>query len=129
MPAGPRGYGAPEPRPGREVSFVEELAAALPDGAVVTDPDVLEGYRYDRTTWLTPGHPIALAFPTTTAQVAAAVGVAAGTTSRSSHGAPAAACAAGPRRSTVPSPSASSGWTASSRSIPSTSSRGWNRGS
>jgi glycolate oxidase len=59
------------------VSFVDELAAALPDGAVVTDPDLLEGYRYDRTTWLTPGHPVALALPTTTAQVAAAVGVAA----------------------------------------------------
>jgi glycolate oxidase len=59
------------------VSFVDELAAVLPDGAVVTDPDLLEGYRYDRTTWLTPGHPVALALPTTTAQVAAAVGVAA----------------------------------------------------
>jgi glycolate oxidase len=59
------------------VGFVEELAAALPDGAVVTDPDVLETYRYDRTQWLTPGHPVAAAFPTTTAQVAAAVTVAA----------------------------------------------------
>jgi glycolate oxidase len=59
------------------VSFVDELAAVLPDGAVVTDPDLLEGYRYDRTTWLTPGHPVALALPTTTAQVAAAITVAA----------------------------------------------------
>jgi glycolate oxidase len=57
------------------VSFIEELAAALP-GAVVTDPDLVEGYRYDRTTWLTPGHPVAVAFPTTTAQVATAVTVA-----------------------------------------------------
>lgn len=59
------------------MTFVDELAAALPDGAVVTDPDVLEGYRHDRTTWLTPGHPTAAAFPTTTAQVAAAIKVAA----------------------------------------------------
>jgi glycolate oxidase len=58
------------------VAFVEELLAALPAGTVVTDPDLLEGYRYDRTTWLTPGHPVAVAFPTTTAQVAAAVAVA-----------------------------------------------------
>jgi glycolate oxidase len=80
------------------VGFVEELAAALPDGAVVTDPDVLETYRYDRTQWLTPGHPVAAAFPTTTAQVAAAVTVAAATGCRSSRGAPARACAAARRR-------------------------------
>jgi glycolate oxidase len=59
------------------MGFVDELAAALPDGAVVTDPDILEGYRHDRTTWLTPGFPVAAAFPTTTAQVAAAIKVAA----------------------------------------------------
>jgi glycolate oxidase len=59
------------------MAFVDELAAALPEGAVVTDTDVLEGYRHDRTTWLTPGHPVAAAFPTTTAQVADAVKVAA----------------------------------------------------
>jgi glycolate oxidase len=59
------------------MAFVEELAAILPDGAVATDPDVLEGYRYDRTTWLTPGRPVAVAFPSTTEQVAAAVGLAA----------------------------------------------------
>jgi glycolate oxidase len=58
-------------------AFVEELAAALPEGAVVTDRDVLETYRWDRTTWIEPGHPAAACFPTTTAQVAAAVKVAA----------------------------------------------------
>lgn len=58
------------------MGFVEELAAALPDRAVVTDPDILEGYRHDRTTGLTPGHPIAAAFPTTTGEVAAAVKIA-----------------------------------------------------
>jgi glycolate oxidase len=59
------------------VTFVDELAAALPTGGVVTDPDVLEAYRWDRTLWIEPGHPTAAAFPTTTAQVAAAVKVAA----------------------------------------------------
>jgi glycolate oxidase len=59
------------------MTFVEELAAALPDGAVVTDPDVLETYRYDRTQWVTPGRPAAAAFPTTTQQVATAVRLAA----------------------------------------------------
>ena len=58
------------------MAFVEDLAAALPDGAVVTDPDLVEGYRYDRTTWLTPGRPAAVAFPSSTAEVATAVGVA-----------------------------------------------------
>jgi glycolate oxidase len=59
------------------VGFIEELGAVMPDGAVVTDRDVLETYRHDRTTWLTPGHPIAAAFPTDTNEVAAAVKVAA----------------------------------------------------
>jgi glycolate oxidase len=59
------------------VGFTDELAAALSEGAVVTDPDVLEGYRHDRTSWLVPGHPVAAAFPRTTAEVAAAVKVAA----------------------------------------------------
>ena len=59
------------------MGFVEEVAAALPDGAVMTDPDLLEGYRYDRTDWLTPGQPAAAAFPRSTDEVAAAVKVAA----------------------------------------------------
>ena len=56
---------------------IDELAAALPDGAVITDPDILETYRYDRTDWLTPGHPACVVFPRSTAEVAAAVKVAA----------------------------------------------------
>ncbi len=59
------------------MAFLDELAAALPDGAVVTDVDLLETYRRDRTDWLTPGQPQAAAFPRTTAEVAAAVKVAA----------------------------------------------------
>ncbi|MEX1178543.1 MAG: FAD-linked oxidase C-terminal domain-containing protein [Nitriliruptor sp.] len=57
--------------------FVEQLGDALPAGALVTDPDVLETYRYDRTEWIEPGTPLAAVFPTTTEQVAAAVRAAA----------------------------------------------------
>jgi glycolate oxidase len=63
-------------------TFVEELGDALPDGAVVTDPDILETYRFDRTEWVVPGKPAAAAFPTTTAEVSTAVRVAA------AHGVP-----------------------------------------
>jgi glycolate oxidase len=59
------------------VSFLAELGAALPEGTVLTDPDVTDRFRMDRTTWLTPGCPVAVALPTTTAEVAAAVKVAA----------------------------------------------------
>jgi glycolate oxidase len=59
------------------VVFDEELAAALPAGAVVTDPDVLESYRHDRTVWVEPGQPAAAVLPTTTEQVATAVRIAA----------------------------------------------------
>ncbi len=59
------------------MGFIEELAAALPERAVITDADVLDTYRYDRTDWVTPGHPQAAAFPTSTSEVAAAVKIAA----------------------------------------------------
>ncbi len=59
------------------MSFERDLRDALGDGAVFTDPDLLESYRHDRTTWLTAGQPAAAAFPTRTAEVAAAIRVAA----------------------------------------------------
>ncbi|MFA9428877.1 FAD-binding oxidoreductase [Egicoccus sp. AB-alg2] len=59
------------------MTFLEQLAEALPDGALVTDPDIVEGYRYDRTDWVQPGQPVGVAFATTTEHVAAAVKVAA----------------------------------------------------
>ena len=59
------------------MGFVGELGAALPDGAVITDPDLLETYRHDRTTWIEPGMPAAAAFPSTTGEVQAAIRVAA----------------------------------------------------
>jgi glycolate oxidase len=71
------------------VGVLDELSAALPDGALVTDRDVLETYRFDRTTWRTPGQPLAAALPSTTQQVATAVRVAA------AHGVPIVARGAG----------------------------------
>ncbi len=56
--------------------LVEELADAMGDRGLITDPDILETYRWDRTTWVTPGHPVAAVFPTTTAQVSAAIQIA-----------------------------------------------------
>lgn len=47
----------------------ESLAAELPDGMVVTDPDILAGYRQDRAQDPDAGTPLALIRPTTTAQV------------------------------------------------------------
>jgi glycolate oxidase len=36
---------------------IAELRAALPDGGVITDPDVMESYRHDQTPVVTPGAP------------------------------------------------------------------------
>ena len=52
------------------------LTEALPDGAVVTDPDVVEGYRHDRATTVRPGTPLALVRATSTADVQAVLRVA-----------------------------------------------------
>ncbi|UOG23295.1 FAD-binding protein [Gordonia amicalis] len=45
------------------------LAAALPDGMVITDPDILAGYRQDRALDPTAGTPLALVRPTSTEDV------------------------------------------------------------
>ena len=47
---------------------LEDLAASLGDD-LVTDGDVIEGYRRDRATWATAGLPLALARPSSTAKV------------------------------------------------------------
>lgn len=47
------------------------LRNALPEGSVVTDPDVMEGYRYDRAMTVRPGRPVALVRATSTADVSA----------------------------------------------------------
>ncbi|MBF6334054.1 FAD-binding oxidoreductase [Nocardia transvalensis] len=49
---------------------VNTLAAALPEGTLVTDPDILAGYRQDRALDPDAGTPLALVRPTTTEQVA-----------------------------------------------------------
>ncbi|ATL71567.1 FAD-binding protein [Nocardia terpenica] len=46
------------------------LAALLPGGTLVTDPDILAGYRQDRALDPDAGTPLALVRPTTTEQVA-----------------------------------------------------------
>ncbi|QHN16168.1 FAD-binding oxidoreductase [Gordonia amarae] len=48
---------------------VAPLAASLPEGMVVTDPDILEGYRQDRAQDPDAGTPLALVRPLTTEQV------------------------------------------------------------
>ena len=48
---------------------LSDLAQALPEGMVVTDPDILGGYRQDRALDPGAGTPLALVRPTTTEQV------------------------------------------------------------
>ena len=48
---------------------VTKLADLLPDGMLVTDPDILEGYRRDRAFDPHAGTPLAVVRPTTTEQV------------------------------------------------------------
>ncbi|MEX2324438.1 MAG: FAD-linked oxidase C-terminal domain-containing protein [Nitriliruptoraceae bacterium] len=70
---------APHRRPSitsRQANIVEQLGHALPDAALTIDPDILETYRHDRTTWVTPGTPQAVVFPTTVEHVSAALQIA-----------------------------------------------------
>ncbi|MCH9767111.1 MAG: FAD-binding protein, partial [Actinomycetia bacterium] len=48
---------------------LESLISALPDGTVVTDPDILESYRHDRAADPTAGTPSAVVRPRSTEQV------------------------------------------------------------
>jgi len=61
---------------------VAELRAALPEGAVVTDPAVMEAYRHDRAETVVPGRPLAVVRATGTPDVRATLAVA------SRHGVP-----------------------------------------
>jgi glycolate oxidase len=49
---------------------VDELAAALPDGRVSTDPDIVDAYRRDQTTAVTPGKARCLVSARSTDEVA-----------------------------------------------------------
>jgi glycolate oxidase len=52
-------------------TLLSELDAALPEGAVVTDPDRLATYVRDQAGGLPAGEPVAAVFPRTTEQVSA----------------------------------------------------------
>ena len=58
------------------MNALDALASSLPADAVVTDPDVVESYRRDRSPWSSPGQPLALVLPRTTAEVSAVLRVA-----------------------------------------------------
>lgn len=64
------------------LAAIDELGGALPTGRVVTDPDVLGGYRHDRAPDLPAGTPAAVIRPRTTAEVQAVMRAA------SRHGVP-----------------------------------------
>ena len=50
---------------------LDELAAVLPEGALVTDPDVMDPYRRDRAETVVPGKPLAVVRATSVADVQA----------------------------------------------------------
>jgi glycolate oxidase len=50
-------------------AVLAELAAALPADALVTDPDIIEPYRYDRAETVVPGRPLAVVRARCTADV------------------------------------------------------------
>ena len=58
-------------------AFLRAISATLPSVAVLTDPLDLESYRRDETAYLEPPPPLAVALPTTTAEVAGLVRLAA----------------------------------------------------
>src|SRR5258708_31961829 len=47
------------------------LVAALPDGRVITDPDIVEAYRRDQTSAVAPGKPLGVVSARGTGEVAA----------------------------------------------------------
>jgi glycolate oxidase len=59
------------------IDVVIALRAVLPAAAIVTDPDIVEGYRFDRAMTVQPGRPLAVVRPSSTAEVQAIVRVAA----------------------------------------------------
>lgn len=59
------------------MTVIEDLRAALPDGAVHTDPDLLHSYQRDEADLCPSGMPAVLVRPTQTAHVAATVSIAA----------------------------------------------------
>jgi glycolate oxidase len=58
-------------------AFLDDLRAALPGLRLTVDPNDLEAHRRDETAYLEPPPPLAVAFPTSTAEVAGIVRLAA----------------------------------------------------
>jgi len=58
------------------MSVLAELAAVLPADALVTDPDIIEPYRYDRAETVVPGRPLAVVRARCTADVQAVLRIA-----------------------------------------------------
>ena len=58
------------------MNLLAELAAALPADALVTDPDIIEPYRYDRAETVVPGRPLAVVRARCTADVQAVLRIA-----------------------------------------------------
>ena len=54
-----------------EDAVLAVAGTALADGDIVVDTDIIESYRFDRSTGTEAGQPFAIAFPRTTEQVAA----------------------------------------------------------
>ena len=57
-------------------AFLDELRASLPDMHLVTDRAGMEPFRRDQTAYLRAGHPLGVAFPTSTREVSTVVGLA-----------------------------------------------------
>jgi glycolate oxidase len=57
-------------------AVVDALLGELPAESVVADPDVVDGYRFDRAKTVVPGTPVALVRAGSTAEVAATLRVA-----------------------------------------------------
>jgi glycolate oxidase len=60
----------------RSAAVVDALLAELPAESVVVDPDVVDGYRFDRAKTVVPGTPVALVRAASTAEVAVTLRVA-----------------------------------------------------
>jgi glycolate oxidase len=52
---------------------LDALIAALPDGRVIADPDIVESYRRDQTAVVAPGKPLCVVVARTTAEVTEAM--------------------------------------------------------
>jgi glycolate oxidase len=63
--------------PARAAAFLAELRADLPGLRLLTDAADTEAYRWDETEYMHPGHPLGVAFPASTADVATIVRLAA----------------------------------------------------